>query len=110
MRSAGFFIDLGTLLANGDGRSAVSLNGCHELDSAVTVPVVLPDEERGDPRTGLLFGCKRLAGVIKPIFDRPEQGFRVRVSFETLGLEQDLSKPSSSSRLSNVAALIALPL
>jgi len=79
MRSAGFLIDLGTLFANGYGRSAVSLNGCHELDAAVTVPVVVPVGERGDPRTGLLFGCKRLAGVIRSIFDRPEQGFRVRV-------------------------------
>ena len=69
MRSAGFFIDLGTLLANGDGRPAVSLNGCHELDAAVTMPMVVPVEQRGDPRTGLLFGCKRLAGVIRPIFD-----------------------------------------
>jgi len=79
MRSAGFLIDLGTLLANGDGRSAVSLNGCHELDAAVTVPVVVPVDEPGEPRTSLLFGCKRLAGVIRPIFDRPEQRFLVRV-------------------------------
>ena len=33
IRPAGVLIDLGTLLANGDGRSAVSLNGCHELDA-----------------------------------------------------------------------------
>jgi hypothetical protein len=75
MRSAGFLIDRGTLLANGDGRSVVSLNGCHELDAAVTVtvPVVVPVDERGDPGTGLLFGCKGLAGVIRPILHYPER-------------------------------------
>jgi len=35
MRSAGILIDLGTLLANDDGRSAVSLNGCQELEADV---------------------------------------------------------------------------
>ena len=79
IRPAGVLIDLGTLLANGDGRSAVSLNWCHELDAAVAVPVVVPVDERGDPLTGLLFGCKGLAGVIRPILHCPEQGFGVGV-------------------------------
>jgi len=61
MRSAGVVIDLRTLLANGDGRSAVSLDGCHEVVAAVTVLVVVPVEERGNPLTGLPFGIKGLA-------------------------------------------------
>jgi hypothetical protein len=79
MRSAGFLIDRGTLLANGDGRSVVSLNGCYELDAAVAVLVVVPVDECGNPLTGLLFGCKGLAGVIRPILHCPEQGFGVGV-------------------------------
>ena len=56
IRSAGFRIDPGTLLANGDCRSVMSLNGCHELDAAVAVPVVVP---RADSKsvTSLLAGA-----------------------------------------------------
>jgi len=79
IRSAGVLIDLSTLLANGDGRSAVSLNGCQELDAAVPVPMVVPVDECSDPLTGLFFGGKGLAGVIRPILHGPEQGFGVRV-------------------------------
>ena len=53
IRPAGVLIDLSTLLANGDGRSAVSLNGCHEFDAAVPVPMVVPVDERSDPLTWL---------------------------------------------------------
>ena len=43
------------------------------------VPMVVPVDERSEPFTGLLFGGKGLAGVIRPIFHCPEQRFRVRV-------------------------------
>jgi len=79
IRSAGVLIDLSTLLANGDGQSTVSLNGCHVLDPAVAVSVVVPVDELGDPLTGLPFGGKGLAGVIRPVFHCPEQGFGVGV-------------------------------
>jgi len=62
IRPAGVLIDLSTLLTNGGGRAVVSLNGCHELDAAMAVPVVVPIDECGDPFTGLLFGSKGLAG------------------------------------------------
>jgi hypothetical protein len=52
--------------ANLDGLTGVTLLRRHELDAAVAVLVVLPVDERGDPLTGLLFGCKWLAGVIGP--------------------------------------------
>ena len=61
------------------GLSAVPLLRRHELDAAVAVPMVVPVDERGDPLTGLLFGSKGLAGVIRPILHCPEQRFRVRV-------------------------------
>ena len=79
IRPAGVLIDRGTLLANGDGRSAVSLNGCYVFDAAVAMPVVIPVDELGDPLTGLVFVGKWLAGVIRPIFHRADQRFRVRV-------------------------------
>ena len=51
--SACFVINLGTLLANGDGRSVVSLNGWPELDAAVDALVAVPLGERGELLTGL---------------------------------------------------------
>jgi hypothetical protein len=79
MAPAGSFIDDSPLTTDLYCSTAVSLDGCHELDAAVTVPMVVPVDERGDPLAGLLFGGKWLAGVIMPIFHRPEQGFRVGV-------------------------------
>ena len=57
IRSMAVLLDLRPLLAYGDGRSFVLLNLCHELDAAVTVPVVVPVHEPGDLPTGLLFRC-----------------------------------------------------
>ena len=57
----------------------VSLNRCHKLDAAVTVPVVVPVNESSDTLAGLLFAGKWLAGVNSAIFHCPEQRFRVRV-------------------------------
>ena len=79
IRSAGFLINTGALLANVYCRSAVSRNGCHELEVAVTVPVVETVDELGDPLTGQLFGGKWLAGVIRAILNRSERGFRLRI-------------------------------
>lgn len=67
----GILIDFGTLLANGDGRSTVSTIGCHKLDAAVRVPVVVPAHEFWDPLTCSLFGGKGLAAVIRPAFSAP---------------------------------------
>jgi hypothetical protein len=65
--------------ANLAGLTAVTLLRRYELDAAVAVLVVVPVDERGNPLTGLLFGCKGLAGVIRPILHCPEQGFGVGV-------------------------------
>jgi hypothetical protein len=90
----------------------VTLLGRHEFDAAVAVPVVVPIDERGHPLTSLLFGGKGLAGVIRPILTAPRDfvytvlnsDSEYGLSFDTHGLEKDLRTPSSSSRLSSVAA------
>lgn len=71
VRPARFLIDLGTLLTNGDGRSAVSLNRCQKFHTAVTVPVIVQVDECGQPLTELLFVGKGLAGVIGPVLHCP---------------------------------------
>ena len=90
IRPAGVLIDLGTLLANRDGGSALSLNGCHEFDAAVPVPMVVPVDECIDPLTGLPFGGKGLAGVIRPVLRCAEQRFEWR-QFKQLLHNQPLS-------------------
>ncbi len=114
MRSAWLIVDSGTLFTNDNGRSTVPLNSCHEFDATVTVPMVVPVDEIGDAQTGLLFGGKWLARVIRPILTTPRDfvytvlnsDSEYGLSFETRGRENDLSTPSSSSRLSSVAARI----
>jgi len=53
----------------------VMLLGRYEHDAAVPVTVVVPVDERGDPLTGLIFGCKGLTGIIRPVLYGPEQLF-----------------------------------
>ena len=73
------FVDDSPLAADFNRITVVTLDGRHEFDAAVAVLVVVPVDEHGDPLTGLLFGCKGLAGVIRPILHCPEQGFGVGV-------------------------------
>ena len=79
MALAGLFIDDSAVVADLNRITVVTLNRRHELDPAVAVLVVVPIDELGDPLAGLVFGGKWLAGVIRPVFHCPEQGFRVRV-------------------------------
>jgi len=90
--------------------TVVALMGRHELDAAVAVPVVVPVNKCRHPLAGSLHAREWPARVVRSVFGRPEQRFRVRVSFDTRSLEKDLSAPSSSRRLSSVAARMALPL
>ena len=76
---AGFLIDLGSLLANGLGGSTVALVGRDEFDAALTVPVVVPVDKGRYPLARLRFAGKWPIGVLGPVFDRSEQGFRVGV-------------------------------
>jgi len=59
------------------GLANVTLLERHEFDPAVAV--VVPIDELGDPLTGLVFGAKWLAGVIRPILHSSVQRFRVRI-------------------------------
>jgi hypothetical protein len=56
-----------------------------EIDATVAVLVVVPSDERRHPMTGLLFGGKWLAGVVRPVFHIPEQRFGLGESLETRG-------------------------
>ena len=62
MQLMGLDVNLGTALTDFKGLTAMAMVGRHEFDTAVAVSVVVPVDERGDLLTGLLFGCKWLAG------------------------------------------------
>ena len=112
------FVDDSPVTTDIHGLATVSLHRSHELDAAVAVLVVVPVDERGHPLTGLVFGVKWFAGVIRPILTAPRdfvytvlnRDSEYGLSLDTRGFEKDLSTPSSSSRLSRVAARMALPL
>ena len=65
------FVDDSAMAADLNRITVVALVRCHELDPAVAVLVVVPGDERGDPLTGLVFGGKGFAGVIRPILTAP---------------------------------------
>ena len=73
MALSGLFIHDRTVPADLRSLTIVTLLRSHEFDPAVPVPVVVPVDECSDTLTGLLFGGKGLAGVIRPILHRPEQ-------------------------------------
>ena len=75
MALAGLFIHDRTVPADLRSLTIVTMLRRHEFDPAVPVPMVVPVDERSDPFTGLPFGGKGLAGVIRPIFQRTEQRF-----------------------------------
>ena len=110
MALAGSFVDDSAMPTNLRGLYVVKLLSRHELHAAVAVPTVVPVDKRHHPLAGLVLAHERPAGIVRPILGRPIQLFGVGVSLDTLGLEKELSMLSSSSRLSNVAVRIALPL
>ena len=73
----------------------MTLMGRHEFDGAVPVSVVVPVHKQRHPLTGLVLAGKGPAGVVGPVFDRTDQGFRVSIIDENLCLDKDLSTPSS---------------
>ena len=75
MALAGLFIHDRTVPADLRSLTIVTFLGRQELDAAVPVPVVVPVDERSDLLTGLLFGGKGLAGVMRPVLHCPEQRF-----------------------------------
>lgn len=75
----GLLIDMGAPPAEFRGVAAVALVRRHELDAAVTVLVVVPIHERHHPFTGLCLSGERPVWVVRLVFDRAEQGFRVGI-------------------------------
>ena len=73
------FVDDSAMAADLNRIIVVALVRCREPDAAVAVLVGIPGDERGDPLTGLVFGGKGFAGVIRPVFHCPEQQFGVGV-------------------------------
>jgi hypothetical protein len=80
MQLVGLVVNLGTALADFNGLAAMALVRRHELDAAVTVPVIAPVDERHHPSAGLAFAAKRPAGVVASVLECSEQRFRVRVA------------------------------
>ena len=77
--TAGLLLDIGSLLAECVDGTAMTLMGRHEFDGAVPVSVVVPVHKRRHPLRGLVLAGKGPAGVVRSVFKRSEQGFRVRV-------------------------------
>jgi len=75
----GLLVDIGSLLADCDDGTAMTLMGRHEFDGAVPVSVVVPLHKGRHLLTGLVLAGKGPAVVVRPVFDRSEQGFRVHV-------------------------------
>ena len=67
------------MAANGNGLTAMALLGCHELDPAMAVPVVVPVHKRRHPQACLLHAGEWPPWVIGPVFCCAEQRFRVGV-------------------------------
>ena len=72
----GLLVDIGSLLTDCGGGSAVALMGRDEFDAAVAVPVVVPIHKSRHPLAYLVFAGERPAGVVGTVLDRAEQGFR----------------------------------
>ena len=70
----GLLVDMGSLLADCRGGTAMALMGRDEFDAAVAVPVVVPIHKCCHPLAGLVFAGERPARVVGPVFDRSEQG------------------------------------
>ena len=67
------------MVANLPSLATMTLLGHYEFNPALSVLVVVPVDEHGNPLTGLPFESKGPAGGIRPILHLPEQGFGVRV-------------------------------
>lgn len=66
-------VDIGSLLADCAGGSAVTLMGRDEFDAAMAVPVVVPVDKRRHPLAGLVLAAERTAGVVGTKLDGVEK-------------------------------------
>ena len=60
--TAGFLVDISSLLADCIGGTAMTLMGRHEFDGAVPVSVVVPVHKCSYPFASLVLACKGRAG------------------------------------------------
>ena len=95
IRSAGVLIGLDTLLANGDGRSVLSLNGCEELDAPGTVPVVVPVHKICKAQEGLDLDAQ-LLGNLSHALPRRRTHPPFHISFDRLVVTTHCSAQSSA--------------
>jgi hypothetical protein len=68
---ASLFVDLGALPTDCDGGTAVALVRRDELDTAVTVAMVVPVHKSRYPFASLRLAGERTAGVIQSILTAP---------------------------------------
>ena len=110
MEFPGLLINPAAVLADFQSLAVVTLIRDHKFNTAVAIPVDKTVHKICNPQAALLIASEWPAWVlIRYLMVRntnSEQG----LSLETLGLEKDLSTPSSSSRSSRFAARIALRL
>jgi len=66
-------VDAGTVAADRNGSSAVTLRWRYEPDAAVAMLIVVPGHEAHHPRAGLVHAAEWTPRVVRPIFDRSEQ-------------------------------------
>ena len=66
-------LDIGPLLADCGGGSAVTLMGHDEFDAAMPMPLVVLIHKRRHPLACLVFAGEWPAGVVGPVLDRSEQ-------------------------------------
>jgi len=110
MSLATLFVDSGPVMTDLIGLSAVPLGPRHVPDAAVAVLMVLLDYDCHDPGAGHLHGWEVAHWVARRYFTVRNSDSKNGFSFLPLGLEKELSNPSSSSRLSSVATRMDLPL
>ena len=79
MSLACLFVEDSPVTTDVHGLATVSLHRSHELDCAVAVPVVVPVDKGRHPLACLVLAGKRPVGVVRLVFGRAEQGFRVEV-------------------------------
>jgi hypothetical protein len=79
MSLAGSFVDDSAFTTDVYCRTAVTLNGYHELEPAVAVRMIVPVPQRHHALACLIVVNKWLAVVIRPILHRPEQRLRAGV-------------------------------
>lgn len=103
MNFPGLPINPAEMLADVHSLAVMTLLGRHKFDRAMVMLVVVAIHKYWYPFAGFALAGKGPAGVIRPVFDRTEHGFRINVIDENLCLKKNFSTTSSSIRTSRAA-------